>query len=68
VADDDIYNFDEKGVMMGIASKVSILVNKSEKSPYSTQAGNREWVTSTEYVSLIGRKLLSWTIFKAKID
>ena len=68
VDDDDVYNFDKKGVMIGVTGKVRILVDKTEKNPYTTQAGNREWVTSTECCSLTGRKLTSQTIFKGKID
>ena len=66
VHDDDTYNLDEKGVMMGVAGKVRVVLSKYEKNPYSTHPGNREWVTSTECCSLIGRKLGSWIIFKGK--
>ena len=66
VHDDDTWNLDEKGVMMGIAGKVRVILSKYEKNPYSTHPGNREWVTSTECCSLTGRKLGSWTIFKGK--
>jgi DDE superfamily endonuclease/Tc5 transposase DNA-binding domain/helix-turn-helix, Psq domain len=66
VHDDDTWNLDEKGVMVGVAGKVRVILSKYEKNPYSTHPGNREWVTSTECCSLTGRKLGSWTIFKAK--
>jgi hypothetical protein len=66
VHDDDTWNLDEKGVMMGIAGKVRVILSKYEKNPYSTHPGNREWVTSTECCSLSGRRLGSWTIFKGK--
>jgi hypothetical protein len=66
VHDDDTWNLDEKGVMTGVAGKVRVILSKYEKNPYSTHPGNREWVTSTECCSLTGRKLGSWTIFKAK--
>ena len=66
VRDDDTYSLDEKGVLMGIAGKVRVILSKYEKNPYSTHPGNREWVTSTECCSLTGRKLRPWTIFKGK--
>jgi len=69
VFDDDVYNMDEKGVMMGISGKLNIIIPKTAKNPnHSGGSGNREWVTSTECVSLTGRKLPSWTIFKGKTN
>ena len=65
VADCDVWNLDEKGVMLGVAR---VIISKHEKNPHTTQSGNREWVTSTECVSLLGRKLGSWTIFKGKVS
>jgi len=62
VADCDVWNLDEKGVMLGVAGKARVIISKYEKNPHTTQSGNREWVTSTECVSLLGRKLGSWTI------
>ena len=66
VHDNDTYNLDEKGVMMGVAGKVRVILSKYEKNPYTTHPGNREWVTFTECCSLTGRKLGSWTMFKGK--
>lgn len=68
VDDDDVYNFNKKGVMQGVAGKMKILIPKTEKNPYHTHPGKREWATSNEYISLTRRKLSSWTIFKAKKD
>jgi hypothetical protein len=66
VADEDIYNLDEKGVMQGVVGKSRVIIAKYEPNPRTTQSGNREWVTSTECVSATGRKLGSWIIFKGK--
>jgi hypothetical protein len=66
VHDDDVYNLDEKGVIIGMANKLKCIISKYD-NPYSTYSGNREWVTSTECVSLSGRCLGSWTIFKGKV-
>lgn len=68
VAEEDIYNLDEKGVMIGMGNKIRVILSKYKKNPYSTHSGNREWVTSTECCSLAGRKLGSWTIFKGKVQ
>ena len=43
VHDDDIYNIDEKGVMLGVASKVVVIIRKTEKNPHtSTSSRNRD--------------------------
>src|SRR5450432_953245 len=62
----DIYNMDEKGIMMGVIKKVKVLVSKYEKKNYMTQDGSREWVTLIECVSLGGKVLNLWIIFKGK--
>ena len=33
-----------------------------------TQPGEREWATITEYISMTGRVLPLWAIFKAKMQ
>ena len=33
VHDDDTWNLDEKGVMMGVAGKVRVILSKYEKNP-----------------------------------
>jgi hypothetical protein len=38
------------------------------KNPHATQSGNREWVTSTESITITGKKLGSWTIFKGAMQ
>ena len=60
---------DEKGVMLGVAGKVAVIIPKTEKNPHtSTGSGNRDWATSTECCSLTGCLLPSWTIFKGKLN
>jgi len=36
VHNDDIYNIDEKGVMLGVASKVAIIIPKTKKNPHTS--------------------------------
>ena len=57
---------DEKGIMMGLIGKVRVIVSKYDKKIYMTQPGNREWVSLIECISLDGRRIRPWVIFKAK--
>ena len=66
VQDCDIYNMDEKGFMMGVIAKLRVMISKHEKKAYMTQPGNREWVSLLECVSLTGKSLPLWMIFKGK--
>ena len=71
---EDIYNIDEKGFIIGVIAKLRVMLNKYEmingkkkrRNAYITQYGNREWVSLVEYVSLDGRRLPPWIIFKGK--
>jgi hypothetical protein len=63
---DDIYNMDEKGVMMGDIGKVKVIISRDERQHYMTQCGNREWVSLIECISTSGRLLPPWIIFKGK--
>ena len=68
VQDEDIYNMDKKGFMMGVIAKMRVMVSKYEfGGKYMTQCGNRDWVSLIECVSLDGRVLKPWIIFKAKV-
>ena len=65
ICKEDIYNMDEKGFMMGVVGKFRVVVSKHEKA-YMTQCGNREWVSLIECISMDGRILAPWIIFKGK--
>ena len=68
VQNEDIYNMDEKGFMMGVIAKVKVMISKYEfGGKYVTQCGNRDWVSLIECVSSDGRVLKPWIIFKAKL-
>ena len=62
----DVYNMDEKGFLQGFIPKLKVMINKNEKKAYVTQPGNREWVSLIECISMDGRRLSPWVIFKAK--
>lgn len=66
IYDDDVYNMDEKGVMMGVIAKVRVVVSRGTKHPYITQLGGREWVSLIECICSNGQVLSPWVIFKAK--
>jgi hypothetical protein len=58
---------DEKGCMLGVIGKLRVIVSRAERKPYMTQCGNREWVSLIECVSVSGRVLSPWVIFKGKV-
>jgi hypothetical protein len=66
IHDDDVYNMDKKGVMMGVIAKLRVVVSRKNKKPYMTQQGKREWVSLIECISLDGRVLSPFVIFKCK--
>ena len=55
---------DEKGFLMGYIAKLRVMIRKDQKKAHMTQCGNREWVSLIECVSLDGRVLKPWIIFK----
>ena len=66
VRDGDIYNMDEKGFLQGVIAKLRVLLSKYEAKNHMTQCGNREWTSLIECISLTGRVLRPFVIFKAK--
>jgi hypothetical protein len=64
VADDDIYNIDEKGCMKGIGDNCKVIVPRSKKKPSSIQPGNREWVSIIECISANNYLLPPFIIFE----
>ena len=42
ILDEDIYNMDEKGFMIGVATSAKVVISKHEKQAFSAQSGNRE--------------------------
>jgi hypothetical protein len=68
VLDQDIYNFDETGFMMGVAA-TSKVVTSSERVGRAVvvQPGNREWVTVIECVNALGWSLPAFVILAGKV-
>ena len=66
IEDQDVWNMDEKGFMMGVIAKMRVVISKANKDATMSQCGNREWVSTIDCISLDGRILPPWIIFKAK--
>jgi hypothetical protein len=64
--DDDIYNFDEKGFILGYSSKAKVVCRKERRNPNVAQDDSRELITVVEAASSAGLMLPSWVIYKGK--
>ncbi|RPB10741.1 hypothetical protein P167DRAFT_465153, partial [Morchella conica CCBAS932] len=50
----DEYNMDEKGFIMGSASRCKVICRRGRRTPRLTHNGKRTWVTVIEAVSAAG--------------
>lgn len=66
ICDDDTYNMDEKGCMKGIGQNTKVFVPRREAEVFSTQPGNREWVSIIECVGATGEILPPFIIFEGQ--
>jgi hypothetical protein len=64
ICDDNIYNMDEKRVMIGILAKLKVVCSWRNAKAHITQPGNREWVSLIECICSDGTTLSAWVIFK----
>ena len=53
--------------MQGVIGKFKVMISKYKKKAYMTQCGNREWVSLIECVSVDGRILSPYIIFKVVV-
>ena len=68
ITDDDIYNFDETGFIMGkILSQMVITGSEAAGRKKVIQPGNREWVTIIQGVSAAGHLLPPFVIFAGSV-
>jgi hypothetical protein len=68
IVDDDIYNFDETGFMMGkISSQLVITGSEGYGKKKRVQPGNREWVTAIQGVGASGRRIPPFVVFAGKV-
>ncbi|KAJ3484616.1 hypothetical protein NLI96_g5517 [Meripilus lineatus] len=61
---ENIYNMDEKGLLLGIGKRVAAIVDRDQKTVYSVEDGNRELVTVIETTCADGTALRPSFIFK----
>ena len=68
ILDEDIYNFDETGFLMG-QIKTQMVFSGSEKrsAPKRIQPGNREWVTVIQGVNAAGWAIPPFVVFAGKV-
>jgi len=66
IAQEDMYNMDEKGFMKGIGEEVKVVIPRREEEAIPCQLGNREWVTVIEAISGAGELLPAFVIFEGK--
>jgi sarcosine oxidase delta subunit len=64
--EEDVYNVDEKGIMMGVSNKVKVIISKYEKRQHMSDSGCREWVSLIECISAVGKALDPWLVFKGR--
>ena len=68
IQEEDIYNFDETGFAMGIASTSRVVTTSDRRGkPPQLQPGDREWVTAIEAINARGWYLPPMVIFKGKV-
>jgi hypothetical protein len=68
VLDDDIYNFDETGFQMGVASTSKVVTRSDRRNrPVVIQPGNREWTTVIECINASGWSVDPMIIFEGKV-
>jgi len=64
----DIYNFDETGFQMGVASTAKVVTRSDRRNrPVVVQPGNREWTTAIECINAAGWALDPMIIFEGKL-
>ena len=61
-----LYNMDEKGVILGMATRSKVITPRASLRKAVQQPGNREFVSVIECVSADGRALAPFIIWKAK--
>ena len=67
ILDDDIYNFDETGFIMGqISSEMVVTSSERHNRPRTMQQGNREWVTVIQGISSYGYAVPPYIIVAGK--
>lgn len=67
ILDEDSYNFDETGFVMGMISTGAVVTGSGRRGrPKALQQGDREWVTNVQGVNAIGWAIPPFLIFPGK--
>jgi hypothetical protein len=67
ICDEDVYNFDEAGFMMGkITTQLVVTGSERRGRPKSIQPGDREWVTVIAAINAAGWSVPPFLIFAGK--
>jgi hypothetical protein len=67
ILDEDTYNFDESGFMMGMISTGAVVTSSERRGrPKSVQPGNREWTTVVQGINAMGWAIPPFIIFQGK--
>ena len=68
IPDENVYNFDETGFQMGVISTAKVVTGSQRAGKaFTTQSGNREWVTVVEAINASGWALPPMVIFAGKM-
>lgn len=68
ILDDDTYNFDETGFMMGVSTTAKVITSADTLGrAILLQPGNREWTTSIETINALGWTIPSFIILAGKV-
>lgn len=68
ILEKDIYNMDETGFQMGVASTAKVICGSETRDSHakSIQPGNREWITIIIAINAVGSVLPPQIIFAGK--
>jgi hypothetical protein len=67
ICDEDVYNFDEAGFMMGkIKTQLVVTGSERRRRPKAIQPGDREWVTAIAAINAAGWSIPPFLIFAGK--
>jgi hypothetical protein len=64
IAEENIYNMDEKGIQLGMGKRVRAIVDRDQKTIHQVEDGNRELVTVIECVCADGTAIRPSVVFK----
>ena len=68
ILEEDIYNFDEAGFMMGVIATAKVVTSSEARNrPKRAQLGNREWVLIIQGINSAGWPIPPFIIFKAQV-